>query len=144
MDCKQLAECVFQKLRTAANASLSGILSDFNKGEIGVFGYLAYECDNITSGELSEKLNVSTARVASILNSLESKELIERKEDIFDKRKTLVAITTKGRFLANQTKQNILDKISYVMKELGEDDAEEYLRLVLKIKDILNKSSKNE
>ena len=44
------------------------------RGEVGVLNYLAFDKNEATAGKLSEKLNVTTARVASILNSLENKK----------------------------------------------------------------------
>ena len=44
------------------------------RGEVGVLNYLACDKNEATAGKLSEKLNVTTARVASILNSLENKK----------------------------------------------------------------------
>ena len=73
MERDNLAEILFQELRCNTSTSLGEILNEFNRGEIGVLGYLAFEKDEATAGELSEKLNVTTARIASILNSLEAK-----------------------------------------------------------------------
>lgn len=136
---KQIAEYIFEQLRTNVLSSLSGILNEFNKGEIGTLGLLAFEKNGFTAGELSEKLGVSTARTASILNSLEAKKYIKRNTDQYDKRKTLVQITKQGRLLANKTKDDIINKITYIIKELGEEDINEYIRLSKRIKEILNK-----
>ncbi len=57
------------------------MLDEFNCGEIGVLSMLAFDQNPVTAGELSEKLNVTTARIARILNSLESKQYIRRKND---------------------------------------------------------------
>ena len=95
MERDNLAEILFQELRCNTSTSLGEILNEFNRGEIGVLGYLAFEKDEATAGELSEKLNVTTARVAKILNSLEAKGYIKRTEDNQDKRKTLVRLKKK-------------------------------------------------
>lgn len=139
MNYGEIAENLFQKLRRNTSISLVEVLNEFNRGEIGVLNYLAFDKNGATSGELSEKLNVTTARIASILNSLENKEYIRRKEDEFDKRKTLVVITSKGQELANVTKSEIIDKIIQVIKEIGYDEIKEYLRIALKIREVLNK-----
>lgn len=111
MERDNLAEILFQELRCNTSTSLGEILNEFNRGEIGVLGYLAFEKDEATAGELSEKLNVTTARAAKILNSLEAKGYIKRTEDNQDKRKTLVVITQNGETLAKKAKKEVIDKL---------------------------------
>lgn len=139
MNYEIIAEEIFSKLRNNYKDSLNKLLSEFTSGEIGVLGYLVFEKDKVTSGELSEKLNVSTARVASILNSLENKGYIKRTNDNLDKRKTLVTITDKGEKLAYSVKRELTSKIINVIKEVGEEDIKEYIRISLKIENVLNK-----
>lgn len=134
----EVAELLFRQLRENPASSLSDVLTEFNRGEIGVLSYLAFDKDRALAGELSEKLNVTTARIASILNSLESKEYINRKEDDLDKRKTLVVITEKGKRLADEAKTEVMKKIVKVIREIGCEEIKDYLRIVLKIKKVLN------
>ncbi len=140
MNYEELAENLFQQLKiNASEPTLVETLNDFNHGEVGVLSYLAFDKDESTPGELSEKLNVSTARIASILNSLENKEYIKRKDNNLDKRKTLVVITEKGKELATEVKQEIINKIINVIKELGYERINEYINIALEIKNIINK-----
>ncbi len=138
MNLEETAELLFQQLKMKSSTSLADVLNDFNRGEVGVLSYLAFDKDEASAGELSEKLNVTTARIASILNSLENKDYIKRKEDTFDKRKTLVVITNKGKTLAIDIKKEIINKIIKVIKEVGYDEIIEYARIALKIKNILD------
>ena len=117
------------------------MLDEFNCGEIGVLSMLAFDQNPVTAGELSEKLNVTTARIARILNSLESKQYIRRKNDRTDRRKTFVTITKKGKELADSTKKEIMDKIIQVIQviqEVGYDEIQTYISIVLKIRSVLN------
>lgn len=117
------------------------MLDEFNCGEIGVLSMLAFDQNPVTAGELSEKLNVTTARIARILNSLESKQYIRRKNDRTDRRKTFVTITKKGKELADSTKKEIMDKIIQVIQviqEVGYDEIQAYISIVLKIRSVLN------
>ncbi len=139
MNNEEIAESLFQQLKSNATSSLTGILNNFNRGEIGVLSYLAFDNDKVSAGELSDKLNVTTARIASILNSLEDKGYIKRKEDITDKRKTLVMITKEGISLALSTKKEVINKIIKVIDEVGYNEIKEYTKIALKIRNILNK-----
>ena len=68
-----------------------------SQGEMAMLGFLTYEKSETNPKELSERFNLSTARVANTLNSLERKEYITRVHDSFDRRKVMVYITEKGK-----------------------------------------------
>ncbi len=134
----EIAELLFEELRIGAStSSLSDILNDFNRGEVGVLSYLTFDKEISTPGELSDKLCVTTARIASILNSLENKGFIKRKIDELDKRKTLVTITSKGKELVLSTKNEIINKIIKVIKEIGIEELKSYTLTALKIRKVL-------
>lgn len=142
MDYQKIALELFSQLRNNSKESLTELLNEFTRGEVGVLGYLAFDKNSVTAGELSEKLNVSTARIASILNSLENKGYIKRKEDKLDKRKTLVAITKKGEKLARNAKNDIIKKITKVIKEVGYEEIKKYIEIAMKIKKVLQEDEK--
>ncbi len=138
MDVENMAEMLFQQIKEGTSTPISELLDEFNCGEIGVLSTLAFDQNPVTAGELSEKLNVTTARIARILNSLESKQYIRRKNDRTDRRKTFVTITKKGKELADSTKKEIMDKIIQVIQEVGYDEIQTYISIVLKIRSVLN------
>lgn len=139
MNTKEIAEILFEQLKPTTSTSLTEALNEFSRGEVGVLSYLAFDKKEATAGELSEKLNVTTARIASILNSLENKNYIKRTSDKTDKRKTLVTITKNGKQLAITTKQEIINKITKVIEEVGYTEVKEYVRLATKIRQALEK-----
>lgn len=47
---KELAEVLFQQLRTNTSVSLVEILNEFNRDEIGVLSYSAFDKDEATAG----------------------------------------------------------------------------------------------
>lgn len=139
MNTEEMVEVIFQQLKSTSSSSHVESLNEFSRGEAGVLGYLAFDKDEATAGELSEMLNVSTARIASILNSLENKKYIKRKVDCLDKRKTLVVITDMGMALAVNTKKEIINKIVKVINDVGYDEIKDYLNITLKIRKSLEK-----
>ena len=136
---EEFADFLFNQLKPTNARSLTDVLNNFSRGEVGVLNYLVFDKGEATAGELSEKLNVSTARVASVLNSLESKEYVTRKVDSLDKRKTLVVITEKGKELAISTKKEITDMLLKIIDEVGYDDIKEYVRILQKIRNVIDK-----
>ena len=136
---EEFADFLFNQLKPTNARSLTDVLNNFSRGEVGVLSYLVFDKGEATAGELSEKLNVSTARVASVLNSLENKEYVTRKVDSLDKRKTLVVITEKGKELAISTKKEITDMLLKIIDEVGYDDIKEYVRILQKIRNVIDK-----
>ena len=136
---EEFADFLFNQLKPTNARSLTDVLNNFSRGEVGVLNYLVFDKGEATAGELSEKLNVSTARVASVLNSLESKEYVTRKVDSLDKRKTLVVITEKGKDLAISTKKEIINMLLKIIDEVGYDDIKEYVRILQKIRNVIDK-----
>lgn len=133
----------FEKFMSSSKCSFDKFFGGFNKGELGALGFLSNNKE-VNSKDLSEFLEVSTARVASILNSLEHKKLIVRENDADDKRKTLVNITDDGEKLTQEMKVEISKRIKHVVEEIGVEKFEEYLDLTMQISDILKKYEEDE
>ncbi len=119
------------------------ILNEFSAGEAGVISYLTFIGEDVLSGEISKSLNISTARVAVILNSLESKGYVKRITDNVDKRKVMVRVSDEVKNHTEKKWKEAIKEIASVFKELGEKDAKEYIRLCLKIDHLIN-NKKNE
>ena len=94
-----------------------------SQGEMAMLGFLTYEKSETNPKELSERFNLSTARVANTLNSLERKEYIKRVHDSFDRRKVMVYITEK----------EALNEFSKLLSYLGEKDSLCLLKIIDKI-----------
>ena len=143
MNYEKMISEFFEKFMSSSKCSFDKFFGSFNKGELGALGFLSKNKE-VNSKDLSDFLEVSTARVASILNSLENKKLIVRENDVDDKRKTLVNITDDGEKLTHEMKCEISKRIKYVVKEIGIDKFEEYLDLTMQISDILKKYEEDE
>ena len=108
----------------------------FLHGEMFILNYLIFQDKNVLPGEISTAMNTSSARVAMALKSLESKGLIERRIDREDRRKILVSITGVGRDFVQNERQEMHNKMVDILKELGEQDTREYMRIVTRITEI--------
>ena len=65
----------------------------FSQGEMRLLGCLNAGADGRTAGELSTLLDLSTARIAAMLNNLERKGAITRARDTADRRRVVVRLT---------------------------------------------------
>jgi len=99
------------------------------QGEGFVLQYIVLHNGCVFPGEIGHAMCVSTARIATALNSLERKGLITRHIDTSDRRKILVKITSEGKLLAERNYSNAVDAIVKRFVLLGERDAEEFVRI---------------
>lgn len=102
------------------------------KGENVLLSYLR-ECRISTPSVLAEVLNVTPARIAAILRSLEKKDFIFRGTDYDDKRRVVVELTEKGVEFAEKLKTDVSRQAISLFESLGETDATEFLRIIKKI-----------
>lgn len=98
---------------------------------------LLYKHKSLTPGEISKKLQITTARVAAILNALEDKKIIIRKIDPKDRRKIIVSLTEDGLTKSQEHKEKMLDQITDVLLKLGKDDTDKLLDIVAKVNHII-------
>ena len=136
MDCKAKAEEFFETI-VRRRKTLAKIPLNCSQGETGVLLYLTFIQDSVSSSELAENLDVSLPRIASILNSLESKKLVEKTADNVDKRKTVVHITEVGKELVLSKKREAINKITRIMEKLDEEDVNQYIRISKKIEKVM-------
>ena len=116
-------------LRVPAQQKLSHLL----RGELFVLNYL-YDHDTVVHPkELSANLSVSTARIASLLNHMEEKNLIVRVPDAEDSRQIIVCLTPDGAQAIQKYRNDVLNYLARTLESLGPDDAREYIRIQKKI-----------
>ncbi len=109
------------------------------KGEVPVLCHIA-EKQQITPTELAHKFSLSTARIATILNNLERKQLIVRIHDTRDRRKVYIHLTEDGTKLASDKINELHEKLNELLIALGEEDAKEYLRLTRKVAEYMKRN----
>ncbi len=108
----------------------------FLHGEMFILNYLMSCQGDTMPSELAAAMNTSTARVAMALKSLESKGLIQRRIDSEDRRKVIVSITEEGNELVKSDRQEMRERMVRILRELGEEDAREYMRIIERITEI--------
>ncbi|MGN1031447.1 MAG: MarR family winged helix-turn-helix transcriptional regulator [Butyricicoccaceae bacterium] len=108
-------------------------ISDMVKGELFVLAYLYEHSRTAYPKDLSRGMRVSTARIATLLNRLEEKQLIARMTDPEDNRQIIVTLTDKGTEAIQKKWDELLDRVGSMLEQLGEEDAKEYIRIQKKI-----------
>lgn len=100
-----------------------------SQGEMGTMLYLVVEKDHSNAGEIASRVNLTSGRMASVLNSLEKKGYITKHKNEEDKRQVIVSTTKEGRTLINKHGKEVHSRIVNLLKFLGEKDALEFVRI---------------
>jgi len=136
MDYPALAVRLLDSMQALHKARPQKHINESLHGEVFALRFIALNGDDVLPGEISGEMGVSSARIAAALNSLESKGLITRRIDPRDRRKILVGITPEGKALAQQQQQAVVAGTSKLLALLGEQDAQEYVRITGKLAEI--------
>lgn len=116
-------------LRVAVNRKMN----EFARGEIYVLDLLLNSSGPIYPKDLSKKMEVSTARIAAILNQMEAKGWVQRTPDPGSTKQTLVILTEDGRAHIQEKREDILLAIERMLDRIGDEDAAELLRIQRKM-----------
>ncbi|MBR2742248.1 MAG: winged helix-turn-helix transcriptional regulator [Clostridia bacterium] len=113
----------------------NGDIARLARGELFVLNFLEERGGSAYPGEISEAMQVSTARVAAILRSMKNKGWIERHTDESDSRYISVTITVRGKEEFAEKSLEALSKMREILDFLGEEDSAELLRIQKRIID---------
>ncbi|MFJ5760867.1 MarR family winged helix-turn-helix transcriptional regulator [Neobacillus sp. NPDC093182] len=136
MDYRALANELLSNMTKNPKMQFQKKVDDLSNGEKRILGHLVIWKKGVTSGEISEKLVMSTPRVASALNSLSKKGFIERHRDEHDKRIVIVTITEAGHSFVMEEYEEALSMLEKTLQKLGEKDAKEFVRILKRITEI--------
>ena len=113
-------------------------------GISNVLCFLMYADHEVTAGEISDYMNVSTARVAVLLKKMSDKGLIEKHADPSDARRVMVAITDSGKELFEEQQREILLYSGAVVDHFGVDKIKEFIESCRQIREIVDKVEQQE
>ena len=129
---------LMQTKKSKQRLKVNDLFRDFSMGEAGIIAYLTFIKNGISAGELSEALQVSTARIASILNALENKNSIKRIIDKNDKRRVIVYVEEQIKKETVERWNLAIQELAKVFETMGEKDTKELLRLLDKMGNIID------
>ena len=108
-------------------------VSQMIRGEHFVLNYLFMNSGQAQPKELSMAMDVSTARIAVLLNRLEEKGFVLRTADPEDNRRVIVTLLEPGRQEVERTRTEVRGCMAEMLERLGPEDAEAYLRIQKKL-----------
>lgn len=136
MDDTSLAAEMLKKTAAMMKTNVPKQMTAFLHGEMFILHFLSHQEGDVLPSEISAAMNASTARVAMALKSLEGKGLIERRNDVSDRRKVKVSLTKHGKKVIFKQHEEMVKKMERILVELGEPDAREYLRIIGRMTEI--------
>jgi MarR family transcriptional regulator, organic hydroperoxide resistance regulator len=137
MDYQSLAGDMLHKMYIINKARPQRKFNDCMRGEGFVLQYVIFREEPVQPSEISSFMNISTARMAAALNSLERKGLVTRRIDLSDRRKILVELTQEGKRLADMQRVGMLAHFTRLLELLGEQDATDLVRIAGRVADII-------
>ncbi len=131
-------ESVLSIIRTASVLSNAGDhlfrQFDLTEAQFNVLFSLKYNPHNVTQTDLGKRLVVTRASITSVLDKLESKGLVERRDVPNNRRSYHVVLTAKGLALVDEVEPLYRENIYKAMEGLGEKDCRQLIRLLEKIR----------
>ena len=130
-----------EMLKTFENINTENILDRLKlslKGENAIIMLLNDYGGKATPGKLSERIDFTAARLSAIIKSLEGKGLVERIRNTEDKRSSYVALTADGYEHYMRMRAEVISNALTIIEQLGENDVNEFLRIVRRLVDIVN------
>lgn len=103
------------------------------RGEMAVLRLLDHQNRRLTAGEISRHLDMTTPRIAAVLNSLEKKGMVVRGGDARDRRRVLVALTEKGNAFCQAKKEAVQRRLAMVFEAIGPEDTEAFIRVTRRV-----------
>lgn len=113
------------------------------RGRVGVLHVLHHSDGTLTAGELARACHVTSARMAQTLNQLEADGLITRAPSEADRRRTNVRMTDAGEAELRSYFDGATHFTAGLLRQLGEKDSRELVRILGKLADALREASDN-
>jgi DNA-binding MarR family transcriptional regulator len=122
-------------------APLKGVaVTDLQNGGRGAMAALRFLADApgpLTPTDLARLMQVTGARVTSVVTTLEGRGLVTREHSSQDRRQVEVAITDAGRAAVEEVNARMLTRMSGFLAELGEKDSADLVRLLTRSSQIM-------
>lgn len=121
------------------------VLKKFNNDNAGIGCMLKYLSDidrPVSAGEISEFMNVSTARVSVLLKKMQEKNFIIRAICSEDARKLMISLSDGGRAECNRRQEKLIRTFSRIIDEVGMESMEEFISVAQKIKVVVTEEMK--
>lgn len=144
MNYNELAEQLLKHIYFQRKNNRQHQINEFFQGEAFILQYVYQHKDGVFPNDISNSMSITTGRVAAALNSLEKKGFINREIYKNDRRQILVTLTQAGKEMAENQRNESIQRIIKMFESLGEHDAKEYVRIMGKLAGLSSKKNRGE
>lgn len=109
------------------------------KGMLPVLKILYDSKEEVTPKDIENKLGITSARTARVLNQLTEKKYISRIKSKVDKRKTIVVLTEEGKKTALHHRTMFISYVDLMLNGITDDEKEAFLSIMQKMGDNLKR-----
>lgn len=134
MATEKQVETVIDHLQRIHPAKFFQTINEGNAGATAVLRYLHSAPNRVTAGNISEYLQVSTARVAVIIKNLYAQGLIVKENDASDARLTIVHLSDKGEEKIQEMQDELYSQVGEVIDKLGMEKMMDFIAIANEIK----------
>lgn len=124
---------IIEQLNNDNYKQILNILEEGYKGLFVILKVIKHYPGEVIAGDISAKLNISTARVAVALNTLESKGYVVKHKGNSDKRKTVVELTTLGNEVLEARENKVQSFIDNILGCLTIEERKQLINILKKI-----------
>ena len=137
MSIRKDAQEFLKELYSSIPRSFYNKLETTQRGIGFALNYLKHSDGEVIAGDLSKNMNVSTARISALLNSMEHSGLITRHSSLEDARRTVVKITPAGIALVDEMSDQTLNRVESLLDKISKEDLDAYIRISHQIREIM-------
>lgn len=111
---------------------ITSFLDEWTKGLYVILRIIDISETEVVAGDISNKLGISTARVAVALATLERKNWIKKHKSKVDARKTVVELTDLGKEVLIARGQELVEIIKMFLDKLKDEEVLQLMNIVKK------------
>lgn len=130
---KYIAEEILKSMERKSCKHLTTFLDEWTKGLYLILRMIRNSETEVVAGDISNTLNVSTARIAVALATLDAKRWIKKHKSATDARKTVVEITDLGRKVLSKREEELKEIIKDLLEKLNDEEVIQLLNIIKKI-----------
>lgn len=116
-----------------------------NETQAGIGAVLKLLCQEkraLTAGEISERMQVSSARIAVLLKKMEAKNLVVRSKDASDRRITVVSLSDNGQNVVRQIEAEVYRQVEQLIDRIGMERLREFVATAGEIRRMVSENPK--
>lgn len=129
---------VLSKIRDSKPAKFFNKVDETNAGMNFIIAYLSEHDNDIYASTIADKMQISRARVAVLIQKLINKGLIKKSISDIDARIEVLKLTQLGFDEINKFKEYMISNVTKVIEEIGLEEMYRFIETSAKIKNILN------